>query len=46
MASESVSKEAKQKLAQTLLILNPFALKKTIESKLKIIFNTLRKPAL
>jgi hypothetical protein len=46
MASAFVTKEAKQKLAETLLLLNPFALKKTIEAKLKIIFNTLRKPAL
>jgi len=46
MASEFVSKEAKQKLAETLLLLNPFALKKNIEAKLKLIFNTLRKPAL
>jgi hypothetical protein len=44
--SETVSSEAKQKLTETFLKLNPFSLKKMIESKLKLIFNTLRKSSL
>jgi len=46
MTSPDISPAAKQKLTETLLILNPFTLKKKIESKLKIIFNTLQKPSL
>jgi hypothetical protein len=44
--SEAVSSEAKQKLTENFLALNPFSLKKMIESKLKLIFNTLRKSPL
>jgi hypothetical protein len=42
--SEHIAPEAKQLLMITHQSLNPFKLKKTIESKLKIIFNTLRLP--
>ena len=42
--SEHISQETKNKLTQTYQSLNPFKLKKMIESKLKNIFNTLRKP--
>jgi hypothetical protein len=42
--SEHISQETKDKLTKTYQSLNPFKLKKTIESKLKNIFNTLRKP--
>ena len=42
--SEHITPEAKQLLMVTYQSLNPFTLKKTIESKLKIIFNTLKVP--
>ena len=42
--SEHITPEAKQLLSLTYQSLNPFKLKKTIESKLKIIFNTLWLP--
>ena len=42
--SENVSSEAKLLLRATYKSLNPFKLIKIIESKLKIIFNTLRLP--
>ena len=42
-ASVHVSPEAKQKLTDTFQLLNPFTLKKQIESKLKIIFAALQK---
>jgi len=45
MDSEHISQEQKDKLNKTFQSLNPFKLKKSIESKLKIIFNTLRLPA-
>ena len=41
IASEYISEDCKQNLTDTFLSLNPFTLKKKIESKLKIIFNTL-----
>jgi len=44
--SEHVSDHTKKRLTETFLSLNPFALKKMIESKLKIIFNTLQRPSL
>ena len=43
IASAHVSPEAKQKLTDTFQLLNPFTLKKQIESKLKIIFAALQK---
>jgi hypothetical protein len=43
IASAHVSPEAKQKLTDTFQLLNPFTLKKQIESKLKIIFAVLQK---
>ena len=46
IASEHISEDSKQSLTDTFLSLNPFTLKKNIESKLKIIFNTLRKSSL
>ena len=46
IASEHISENCKQNLKDTFLSLNPFALKKKIESKLKIIFNTLKRPSL
>ena len=42
--SEQLSREAKLLLRETCKSLNPFKLKKTIESKLKMIFKTLRLP--
>ena len=42
--SEQLTREAKLFLSVTYQSLNPFKLKKIIESKLKIIFNTLRLP--
>jgi hypothetical protein len=44
--SEHISENCKQNLTDTFLSLNPFTLKKKIESKLKIIFNTLKRPSL
>ncbi len=44
--SEHVCRQDKQRLTDEFLSLNPFTLKKKIESKLKIIFNTLRDPSL
>jgi hypothetical protein len=46
IASEHISDNCKQGLTDTFLSLNPFTLKKKIESKLKIIFNTLKRPSL
>jgi hypothetical protein len=43
IASEYISDDCKQSLTDTFLSLNPFTLKKKIESKLKIIFNTLKR---
>ena len=42
IASEHISDDCKQSLTDTFLSLNPFTLKKKIESKLKIIFNALK----
>ena len=42
--SEQITREAKLFLSVTYQSLNPFKLKKIIESKLKMIFNTLRLP--
>ena len=43
IASVHVSLEAKQKLTDTFQLLNPFTLKKKIESKLKIISAALQR---
>jgi hypothetical protein len=43
IASADISQQAKLKLTETFLLLNPFTLKKKIESKLKIIFATLNR---
>ena len=40
MRSKHISQETKQKLTQTFKSLNPFELKKSIERKLKAIFDT------
>ena len=42
--SEQITPQAKLLLRETCKSLNPFKLKKIIESKLKMIFNTLRQP--
>jgi hypothetical protein len=42
--SEQITPQAKLLLRETCKSLNPFKLKKIIESKLKMIFNTLRLP--
>jgi hypothetical protein len=44
--SQHVCQQDKQRLTDTFLSLNPFTLKKKIESKLKIIFNTLHDPSI
>jgi hypothetical protein len=44
LESDDLSKEEKDKLTKRYQSLNPFQLKKLIESKLKNVFNTLRKP--
>lgn len=43
MASPDISPEAKEKLTETFLLLNPFTLKKKIESKLKYFFAALQR---
>jgi len=45
MASDHLSKEAKNRLTEIYNSLNPFTLKRSIESKLKTIFEELRSPA-
>jgi len=42
LESDHVCSETKDRLIATFLDTNPFALKKTIQAKLKIIFNTLK----
>ena len=45
LASEHVTPEAKARLTERFRSLNPFALQRTIQAKLRLIFDTLRAPA-